>query len=253
MGQQPEGAEVGQQLFGEQRFEVDLDVRRTREAGVVAQDAQRQAVADDGPQRRIAGVQRLLRQHEGAAAARLAGVGVGLAESLSGTVQRLVEAGEDQGHAATGARMPDGVLVAGMLNGRATRSVMEVQHVAQQWQQPLAHGDIMRLHVLPAAQRLEILPEGERNLEVAGDFVAQLQALGDAVLRLGLLASLGVGQQGQAGQFLSGEQATFDADGAVGELVEGLLGHGVRLPRRWKWLHPAAARTGPSRRRAGWR
>ena len=40
VGQQPEGGEVGVQLFGEEGFEVHLHIGRAREAGVVAQDAQ---------------------------------------------------------------------------------------------------------------------------------------------------------------------------------------------------------------------
>lgn len=49
--QEPEGREVGIQLFAEQGLQVDLDIGRAREAGVVAQDAQRQPVAYQRPQR----------------------------------------------------------------------------------------------------------------------------------------------------------------------------------------------------------
>ncbi len=196
-----------------------LDVGRAREAGVVAQDAQREAVADDGPERGVAGVERLLRQHEGAAPARFAGGGVGVAKALGGAVQRLVEAGQHQGHVAAVAGVADGVALPGVQGGGAARGVGKVQHVAQQGQQPLAEGERVGVRVRALAQGLEVAPEGERDLEVARDLVAQLQALGDAVVRLGLLAGLGVGQQREAGELFGGDEAAFDADGAVRELM----------------------------------
>ncbi len=225
VGEQPEGAEVGEQFLLEDRFEVDLDIGGARQAGVVAQDAQHEAVADDGPERRVARVERLLRQHEGAAAAGAAGVGVGFAEALGGGIQRLVEASKHQRHPAGECGVTDGVVAAGLPDGRARRSVGKVQHVAHERQQPLAYGDLVRLHVPALAQAAEILPERQRDLEVTRDLVAQLQALGDAVVRLGLLAGLGVGQQGQARQLLGRNQAALDADGAVGELMRETLGH----------------------------
>jgi len=62
--QEPEGREVGIQLFAEHGLQVDLDIGRPREAGVVAQDAQGQPIADQCPKRVVRSVQCFLRQHE---------------------------------------------------------------------------------------------------------------------------------------------------------------------------------------------
>lgn len=103
----------------------------------------------------------------------------------------------------------------------------------------------VQVHVGALAQGLEVAPQGERDLEVAGDFVAQLQALGDEVVGLGLLGVPRLGQQGQAGEFFGGQQAAFDADGAVGKLVE-RAGHGRGVSGRaagcGRWCSSAAPR-----------
>ena len=49
VAEQPERGEVGVALFREDALEVRLDPRGAREARVVADDAQRDAVADDAP------------------------------------------------------------------------------------------------------------------------------------------------------------------------------------------------------------
>ncbi len=54
-------------LLGEDPRQVRLDPRRPREARVVAQDAEREPVAGEAPERAFGGVQVLLRQAEGAA------------------------------------------------------------------------------------------------------------------------------------------------------------------------------------------
>ena len=67
MGQQPEGGEVSVELFSEDGFEVHLNIGRPGQAGVVAQDAQLEPVAGDGPEGLVGRVECLLRQHVGAA------------------------------------------------------------------------------------------------------------------------------------------------------------------------------------------
>ncbi|MCX9154617.1 hypothetical protein OPU71_00600 [Niveibacterium sp. 24ML] len=94
----------------------------------------------------------------------------------------------------TVACVADGERMPGMLNRCTTDRIVEMQHVTQQRQEPLAHSDFVGTNVLPLAQDLKVLPEVECNLEVAGNFVAQLQALGDAVVAFCLLGVLGVGE-----------------------------------------------------------
>ena len=100
------------------------------------------------------------------------------------------------------------------------------QHLAQQGQQQGVYRELVRRNVLAVALLHKVLPQVLRNLEGAGDFIAQLQAPGDAVVRLGLLGGLGGGQGGEAAELFSRNQAALDADGGVGELLGVLACHG---------------------------
>ncbi len=62
VGHEPEQDEVGIDLAGEHGLEVELEEGLAREGLVVAQDAQPQAVRDDGPEVAGAAVQELLHQ-----------------------------------------------------------------------------------------------------------------------------------------------------------------------------------------------
>src|SRR5438477_9477006 len=66
--QEPESSEVGVALLREDAGEVGLDPRRPGEAGVVAEDAQRDAIRREPPQGLLIRVQSLLREPERAAA-----------------------------------------------------------------------------------------------------------------------------------------------------------------------------------------
>ena len=208
----------------------------------------RQAVADDGPQGRGRGVQGFLRQHEGRAAAGLAGVGVELAKAFCGGVQTLRVACQDDGQTALLGGMADVVAVAGGLDAGARREVGKAKHVAQQGHEEVVDGGVVGVDVAALAQGLEVSPEVLRDLPEAADLVAQLEALGDAVVGVGLLGLVGRLQGGQAGEFVGGDQAAFDADGAVGELMGGAAGHALGPA-----LRREPARRRPSRPPAGWR
>ena len=67
MAHQPQQAEVGVELAGQHGFQVELDVGGARQAGVVAQDPQPQAVAGEPPQAIGGAVEVLLHQAVGAA------------------------------------------------------------------------------------------------------------------------------------------------------------------------------------------
>ncbi len=164
-------------------------------------------------------------QHEGAAAPGLAGVGVEFAKALGGQVQRLGVAGQHDGQTACKGGVTDVVAVAVSLNGGIGGQVGEPQHVTQQGHQEVAHRELMRIKVGSLAQGRKIVPQALANFPEAGHLVTQLQALGDAVVRIGLLGSLGRLQGGQARQFGSGNQAANDLDGLVNQLG-GVACHG---------------------------
>ena len=77
----------------------------------------------------------------------------------------------------------------------------------------------MEPHVLALSQYLKILPEIERNLEVARNFVAQLQTFRNAVVAFRLPSVLGVRKQSQARQFVGRNEAALDTNGTVGQLM----------------------------------
>jgi hypothetical protein len=218
VGQQPEGHEVGIQLLSEDRLEVDFHVDRPGQAGVVTQDAQPQAVADDCPQRSVRRVERLLRQHEGRAAANLAGLWIGLAEAVCRRIEILAVCGKDQGHAAVAGDVTDVVSVARGLDDGTGFEVGVAQGVLQQRQQEFAQGQVVGVEVGALALGLEVGPEVECDLPVAGDFVAQLEPFGNAVVDLGLLGTIGVLQAGEPGEFVGRNEPTFDANCLVGKL-----------------------------------
>ncbi|MCY1298810.1 hypothetical protein D9M70_483130 [compost metagenome] len=123
MRQQPKRREVGVELFGKERFEVNFDVSRASKTRIVAQDAQRQAVRDDGPQGGIGGIKGLLGQHVGAASTNFARVRAGLSETLRRRIQRPVMCGKDQGHTTALGGMANGVAVATALDSRTASNI----------------------------------------------------------------------------------------------------------------------------------
>ena len=62
VAEQPEQGEVGVDLARHHRFEVELDKGLAGQAGVVAQDAQAQAVGDEPPEMLVGAVEELLDQ-----------------------------------------------------------------------------------------------------------------------------------------------------------------------------------------------
>ena len=73
MAQEPEQGEVGVDLAGHHRFEVELDVGLAGQAGVVAQDAQAAPVGEEAPEVVIRLVQELLDEAVRAGAAGAGG------------------------------------------------------------------------------------------------------------------------------------------------------------------------------------
>ena len=173
-----------------------------------------------------------MRQHVGAAAARAARVGVGIAKALGCQVQRLVVTCQHHGQATAQGRVANVVSLLAAARGQHAAGGGQVgvaQHLAQQGQQQGVYRELVRRNVLAVALLHKVLPQVLRNLEGAGDFIAQLQAPGDAVVRFGLLCGLGGGEGGEAAELFSRNQPAFDADGGVGELL-GVLACHVQTP-----------------------
>src|SRR5690606_12378995 len=94
VGEEPEGGEVGVELFGEDAREVRFDPRGAGEARVVAQDAQGVPVGREAPEGAVLGVEVLLREAEGAPAA------AAVAEVRREGVETARRRRDDDGHAA---------------------------------------------------------------------------------------------------------------------------------------------------------
>ena len=131
MGHEPEQDEVGIDLAGEHGFEVELEEGLAREGLVVAQDAQAQAVRDDGPEVAGAAVQELLHQ-----AVRIDGGGP--AHTGGAAVEAQATADEVHRHGAEEAA--DGVGAAADLGAGAGGQQAEAQF-AQERQAPLVVGE----------------------------------------------------------------------------------------------------------------
>ena len=127
---EPEQQEVGVDLAFHHGLEVELDIGLAGEAGVVAQDAQAQAVGDEAPEAVFAAVQELLHQAV-RAAARRAG------HTRREPVEIHAASHEMRRDARRGMR--DGVRLALDLDGRGTRQA-SVAELLKQRQQPALAG-----------------------------------------------------------------------------------------------------------------
>ena len=205
--QQPQQGEVGVAFFAEDAREVGFDPGRAGEAGVVARQAQQAAVAGDAPHGRVGGIEVVLQQAEGAAlAATVAVAAVAL-------VQALVGGGDDQRQAACAGAGGDGVQAFADLDRRGVRlQVSGAEHVAHERLHEPA-GQTVRVFGL-LARVGELAPVGLGDAPVAAHFIAQVQALGDAVVGRRLVGGL---QRGDVGQPFGGQQAPFDLDGVEGQ------------------------------------
>ncbi len=124
VGEQPESGEIAVEAFAEDGFEIGLDVGGPGQTGVVAQDAQLEAVADDGPERGVAGIENLLGEQEGRTAARAVAV------PAARLVERLAVTGEDKRHAAVDRGMADGEAALADDHRAAPPDVREAKHAA---------------------------------------------------------------------------------------------------------------------------
>jgi hypothetical protein len=230
--QQPEGREVGVKILGEHGFQVDFDESWTSQARVVAQDAQRQAVADHCPQRGVGGIERFLGEHERRAAANAPGLGVLLAEALGSAVQVLIMGRQNQRQPAAVSHPANRVAVTRNVQVGGVDEVGEAENVAQQGHEECTLGDVMGVYILPLAQGLQVCPQVLGDLPVTRDLVAQLQALGNAVVAFALFCLLGCLQSGQARQFVGRNESALDADRLVGAAGWCCAGPWLRPPPR---------------------
>ena len=107
------------------------------------------------------------------------------------------------------------------------------QGVAQQFGDE-AGGGVLGVVVGALQQRGKAAPLGAGNLKGAADFVFELQALGQAVVGLGLQAGAAMGG---LGQHVGQEQATFEPQGGQveggGVAANGFHGRGAAKRARW--------------------
>ncbi len=237
--QQPERGEVGEVLAFEDAAQVGLDIGGAREAGVVAHEAQVRAVGSEAPERAVAGVEPVLQRGGGrAAAAVVARCALGRSRSSAG------------GTTTTGTRPPSASSVTANCAlaeraGADAANVGEAEDVAQQL--------LDETRLVAAAEGASLAVElGKQRLadaEVARDLVAQRQALGDAVVGLGLCAGLVLGD---ARQHRRRDQRAFDRDGVEGERRWTARARAISVPRRTRTKRPitSAGSTGSTVTRA---
>ncbi len=221
--QQPQGGEIGVAFLGEYPRQVSLDPGGSREAGIVAQDAQRVSVRDQAPQRLVDFVQVLLGQTKsGAAPAAIAELGQGRLQTSSGRR-------DDHGNALALGGEPDGERPIRDLDGRNSGQRGKTETVAQE-RHNKALGKQTRVRTGGLA-RDEVLPMRLGHAPVAADLVAQVQAFGNGVVGVGLVCRL---QLGHSRKPVRGQQATLYRDcleGELGFLLSATDSHGDQSTR----------------------
>ena len=239
--QAPGIGKFGQALAGQQVLQIKLKVAGAGERGGVAQQAQGFAVAHQRPLVHGAGVEQFLRQLEGGFfAAAAAGDG----KARGGLVQPQGVGCHDDGQTSpsitrTGCAGPvgDGVVarLAALAQGDAAAGghAGVGQRVAQQLGDEAGSG-VLGVVIRAFEQRGKAAPLGAGNLKGAADLVFELQALGQAVVGLGLQAGAAMGG---LGQHVGQEQATFEPQcGQVqggGVAANGFHGRGAAQRARW--------------------
>src|SRR5690606_38280221 len=123
---QPKRGEIGVAILREDALYINLDPRGAREAGVVADDAECDTVADDAPEGALLRVQVLLREAEGAPLA------APIAECCDGRVEPAFGRGDDHRHAPTERRMTDGVRALRKDNGSHDVELREPERVFEE-------------------------------------------------------------------------------------------------------------------------
>ncbi|MCZ7620317.1 MAG: hypothetical protein M5U32_19155 [Myxococcota bacterium] len=201
---QPQDGEVRVGLTFQHGLEVELDVSLAREARVVAQEAQAQAVAEDGPEMRVAAVQQLL--HE---AVRALARGAGHA----GAAAIEIRAKADQVDRRVVPVVRDGDGAAREFDPAAGRQQPAVAEFLEERQQPtLAREPRVRSAVAELRAGLaEARPRAEQPVPRARHRLAEPRAGLEVVVRRGEARQLAVAG-GDALQQLRRQQTAFAAD-----------------------------------------
>ncbi len=231
VGDQPEGREVGVEVLGEDRLQIDVDIRRAGQAGVGAQDAQAESIGDDGPEAAIGGVQNLLRQQERRPAAQALGGPV--AEALMRAVEVLRMRGEHQRHTTPKRVEADRESAFADHDLTDRLQIGEAEHLPAEWDKEFLDRESMRVEVGALATDLEIAPEVLRDLPVTADLVAQLQSLGNIVVHFGLLGAIGFLQLREARELVRGQEPAFDAQSREGKFGGVAPDHSAIFRGRW--------------------
>ena len=239
--QAPGKGKFGQALAGQQVLQIKLKVAGAGERGGVAQQAQGFAVAHQRPLVRGAGVEQFLRQLKGGFfAAAAAGDGkacVGLVQPQGVGCHHDGQAGARVTRTGCAGPVGDGVVarLAALPQGDAAAGAHAGvgQGVAQQFGDE-AGGGVLGVVIRAFQQRGKAAPLGAGNLKGAADFVFELQALGQAVVGLGLQAGAAMGG---LGQHVGQEQAAFEPQGGQveggGVAANGFHGRGAAQRARW--------------------
>ncbi len=223
--EQPEGGEVGVALLLEDAREVGLDPRGAREARVVAEEPQREAVARDAPEGLVGGVEKLLHETERAALRARP-----RRRAREGGVEARAPRGDHHRHARSPPRAtrPMGKTRPSRSTGARRRARASAKPktsprsaVTKRSARAVAVG-------AARAPGLEVAPVGLGDAPVAPDLVAEVEPARNAVVGLGLLPRV---ELREAAQPLGREQPAFDGERLEGELrgsTAGLAGRSSR-------------------------
>ena len=179
--EQPERGEVRVPSFGEDALEVRLDPRGPREARVVADDAQGEAVGDETP-RRVGGcVEEFLSNTKRASAPST------IAERRRDGVDAAAGGRDDDGDAPTERGEADRIRPVRDHDRRRRRKRVEAEAVAQKRQdKPLREGARRSAGRSPC---VELAPVRLCDAPVAADLVAEVEPLGNPVVGFALRTS----------------------------------------------------------------
>jgi len=217
----PDGGEVGVALVAEDELEVGLEVGRAREGVGIAHEAELAAVGEDGPGAGRRGVEELLRELVGRAAAC---AGADDDEALVGLVEREIVRRDDERHPPARREGGDGIGAVGLRDGLgAAGDVGEAEGIAKEIEGE-AEGGRSGGHIAARADGVEVFPERGSDAEGPALLIGEGEPLRDAVVGGALPSQLAPGRLLQDGRH---EEATLELEGIEDQVVGGAAGHGA--------------------------
>jgi hypothetical protein len=171
MDEQPECGEISKAFGLEYLAQVGFNIRWTSQAGVVANQAQRIAVAAQAPESRFAGIEPLLQRRCGGAAATFT------LKVSAGAVEIISRGNNNDGNAAGGSFKSDREGAPVMIVMADAVKIRKTEDITQK-----SFGEVHRSGRRGSRTGKQILKDGLADAEVTCDFVAESEAARNAVV-----------------------------------------------------------------------